>query len=57
MRWMLAWLLLISLIGCASQTPGPQAGGWRLPNCNIAVFGRYPNLNCTTGGMSIPVGR
>jgi hypothetical protein len=57
MRWMLAWLLLISLIGCASQTPGPQAGGWRLPNCNIAVFGRYPNLNCSTGGMSIPVGR
>jgi hypothetical protein len=55
-RWLLWLMLLISVVGCASPTSGPQTGGIRLPNCNICVFGRMPNVNCNTGGMPIPVG-
>jgi hypothetical protein len=55
-RWLLLSMLLISVVGCASQS-GPQTESIRLPNCTIGVFGRYPNVNCNTGGMSIPVGR
>jgi hypothetical protein len=57
MRWIIMGLLLISVVGCASHTPGPQTGGWRLPNCNIRVYGRNPVFGCNTSGMTIPVGR
>jgi hypothetical protein len=56
MQWMLA-LLLISVVGCASQPSSPQAGGIRLPNCNIQVYGKNPVFGCHIGGMTIPVGR
>jgi hypothetical protein len=57
MRWIVALLLLTSLVGCASQPSGPQAGGWRLPNCQVSVYGSRPVWGCHTGGMTIPVGR
>jgi hypothetical protein len=57
MRWILMGLLLISVVGCASHTPGPQMGGWRLPNGKIRVYGRNPVFGCNTSGMTIPVGR
>jgi hypothetical protein len=56
-RWWMLWMLLISLMGCANQTPGPQTGGFRLPNCNISVYGKNPVFGCNTGGMTIPIGR
>jgi hypothetical protein len=55
-RWLLLVMLLISLVGCASQS-GPQTESIRLPNCNIQVYGKTPVFGCNTGGMSIPVGR
>jgi hypothetical protein len=56
-RGLLLLMLLISVMECASQAAGPQTGGIRLPNCNIGVFGRVPNVNCSTGGVVIPMGR
>jgi hypothetical protein len=56
MRWIIA-LLLMSIVGCASQNPGPQTGAWRLPNCNVQVYGKTPVFGCNTGGVTIPVGR
>jgi hypothetical protein len=55
-RWLLLSMLLISVMGCASPS-GSQAGGFRLPNCHIQVYGKKPVFGCNTGGMSIPVGR
>jgi hypothetical protein len=55
--WFLLSMLLISVVGCASQGSGPQTGGFRLPNCNIHVYGRNPVFGCHTGGMTIPLGR
>jgi hypothetical protein len=55
-RWVIVWLL-ISVVGCASQAPGPQTGGIRLPNCHVNVYGKHPTFGCHTGGMTIPVGR
>jgi hypothetical protein len=54
-QWLLL-LLLISVVGCASQS-GPQSGGVRLPNCHIHAYGSAPVWGCNTSGMTIPIGR